>query len=48
MFRVLHKPTSSTIALKIIRLDNAVADEQKQIISELSILHRCKSPYIIR
>ncbi|XP_067938683.1 dual specificity mitogen-activated protein kinase kinase 5-like [Watersipora subatra] len=47
VFKVYHKTMGTTVALKIIGLDATSAAEQKQIISELSILHRCKSPFII-
>lgn len=44
--KVVHLPTQTTMAKKIIPIDsnNAV---QTQIIRELRILHECRSPYII-
>ena len=48
VYKTIHKPTNTLIALKIIGLDTTSSEVQKQIISELSILHRCKSPFIIR
>lgn len=47
VFRVVHNSTNTTLALKIIGLDATSPEEQRQIISELSILHRCQSPFII-
>lgn len=44
--KVLHKPTSIIMAMKEVRLE---LDEAKfrQILMELEILHKCKSPYIV-
>ncbi|GAV48723.1 hypothetical protein ZYGR_0AK01360 [Zygosaccharomyces rouxii] len=44
--KVLHKPTSITMAMKEVRLE---LDEAKfrQILMELEVLHKCKSPYIV-
>lgn len=44
--KVLHKPTNIIMAMKEVRLE---LDEAKfrQILMELEILHKCKSPYIV-
>ncbi|KAK9464838.1 kinase-like domain-containing protein [Lipomyces arxii] len=44
--KVLHKPSNVIMAMKEIRLE---LDDSKfrQIIMELDVLHKCKSPYII-
>lgn len=44
--RVLHKPSGTIMAVKVIQLDVDV-EAQKQIISELQILCKCNSPAII-
>lgn len=46
VFRALHRPTQTIIAVKIISLD-ITRDVQKQIIAELEALHKCHSPVII-
>ncbi|KJE88690.1 hypothetical protein, variant 1 [Capsaspora owczarzaki ATCC 30864] len=48
--KVLHEPTGSILALKIIPLDPNLQVQQasaKQIITELDVLHKCESPDII-
>lgn len=44
--KVLHKPTNIVMAMKEVRLE---LDESKfrQILMELEVLHKCKSPYIV-
>eukprot|EP00041_Stephanoeca_diplocostata_P019145 m.407344 g.407344 ORF g.407344 m.407344 type:complete len:439 (+) comp21224_c0_seq2:360-1676(+) len=42
-----HRPSNCIMAVKIIPLA-ATSDMQKQILSELEILHRCHSEYIIK
>ncbi len=44
--RAVHRPSNTTMAVKIISLDIS-QEEQKKIISELEILVRCKTPSII-
>ena len=44
--KVLHKPTNVIMAMKEVKLE---LDEAKfrQILMELEVLHKCKSPYIV-
>lgn len=44
--KVLHKPTNVIMAMKEVRLE---LDEAKfrQILMELEVLHKCRSPYIV-
>ncbi|CAH1796439.1 unnamed protein product [Owenia fusiformis] len=46
VYKAVHQPTRTPMALKVIQLDIAV-EVQTQIISELEILYKCNSPYII-
>lgn len=46
VYRVCHKPTNRILAIKQIPLDITPVI-QKQIIAELEVLHKCKSPSII-
>ncbi|XP_065836383.1 dual specificity mitogen-activated protein kinase kinase 5-like [Oscarella lobularis] len=46
VYRALHQPSKQIIAVKVIPLD-VTLEEQKQILSELEVLHQCQSPYII-
>lgn len=46
VYRTFHSSSKLIMAVKILTLD-ATPDEQRQIISELEILHKCHSPYVI-
>lgn len=46
VYKAVHKPSDQLLAVKVIPLDIS-HDAQKQIISELEVLHRCSSPVII-
>ncbi|KAK2146871.1 hypothetical protein LSH36_581g02041 [Paralvinella palmiformis] len=46
VYKALHRKMSMPMAIKVIILDCTV-DAQKQILSELEVLYRCKSPFII-
>jgi mitogen-activated protein kinase kinase 5 len=46
VYRTFHTPSKVIMAVKVLPLD-ATPDEQRQIISELEILHKCDSKYII-
>uniref|UniRef100_UPI0035902527 dual specificity mitogen-activated protein kinase kinase 5 n=1 Tax=Myxine glutinosa TaxID=7769 RepID=UPI0035902527 len=46
VYKAHHCPTGNTLAIKVILLD-ITQEVQKQIMSELEILYKCSSPYII-
>lgn len=46
VYRAFHTPSKVIMAVKVLALD-ATPDEQRQIMSELEILHRCDSKFII-
>lgn len=46
VYKAHHQPTSLLMAVKVIPLD-ITPENQKQIIAELEILHKCNSPSII-
>jgi mitogen-activated protein kinase kinase 5 len=46
VYRTFHQPSKVIMAVKVIALD-ATQDEQRQIMAELDILHKCDSSYII-
>lgn len=46
VYRTHHIPSRTVMAVKVIQLD-ATPDEQRKIMSELDILHKCESRYII-
>ncbi|KAJ1961244.1 MAP kinase kinase (MEK) [Dipsacomyces acuminosporus] len=44
VMKVLHKPTQTIMAMKIIRAEATI---RQQVLKELQILHECNSPYIV-
>ncbi|CAI8006468.1 Dual specificity mitogen-activated protein kinase kinase 5 [Geodia barretti] len=46
VYRTFHQPSKVIMAVKVIALD-ATQEEQRQIMAELDILHKCDSSYII-
>lgn len=46
VYRTFHQPSKIIMAVKVMALD-ATPEEQRQIKSELEILHKCNSRYII-
>lgn len=46
VYRALHKPTDTVMAVKMMQLDVSI-EEQGSILSELDILNKCNSPVII-
>lgn len=46
VYRTFHQPSKIIIAVKVLALD-ATPDEQRHIMSELEILHKCNTKYII-
>ncbi|XP_062516550.1 dual specificity mitogen-activated protein kinase kinase 5-like [Corticium candelabrum] len=46
VYRAIHQPSKTIIAVKVIPVDVTV-EVQRQIMSELDVLHQCHSQYII-
>ncbi|KAJ1935969.1 MAP kinase kinase (MEK) [Linderina macrospora] len=44
VMKVVHKPTQTVMAMKIIRADATIL---QQVLKELQILHECNSPHIV-